>query len=129
MGFNESFARVSAAADGGWMTAAEPLMRIPVEAAQTAIWQQSKRWIPAVSAFLTSVNEMIPEASVSEVTVHCFFTPTTVTFNTENAAEHRQVIRCGAVCITELLTQRRTAAPVLATGSRSKCGGGDNVSD
>jgi hypothetical protein len=72
MGFNETSARVSAAADGGWMTAAEPLMRIPVEAAQTAIWQQSKRWIPAVSAFMTSVNEMIPEASVSEVTVHCF---------------------------------------------------------
>ena len=126
MGFNERYARVSTAADGGWMKEAEPLLRIPVEAAQTAIWQQSKRWIPSVSAFLTIVNNMIPEASVSEVTVHCFFTPTTVTFNTENAVEHRQVIRSGAVCTIELLTQRRTAAPVLATGSRSKCGGGDN---
>ncbi len=77
MGFNERYARVSAAADGGWMTEAEPLLRIPVEAAQTAIWQQSKRWIPSVSAFLTSINEMLPEASVSEVGfLHLLYTNT-----------------------------------------------------
>jgi hypothetical protein len=84
MGFNECSARVSAAADGGWLTEAEPLSRLPAEAAQPAIWQQSKRWIPSVSAFLTSVNEMIPEASVSEVGfLHLLYT------NTSNV-EHRK---------------------------------------
>ena len=67
MGFDQPLSSVSAAADGDWMVKAAPLLDDgAVPPVSSNIWEQSKRWVPAVSAFLTEVNERIPKATVSE---------------------------------------------------------------
>jgi hypothetical protein len=69
MGFDQPLHSVSAAADGDWMVKADPLLHTDdgdVPPVPSTIWRHSKRWIPAVSAFLTEVNQRIPKATVSE---------------------------------------------------------------
>jgi hypothetical protein len=69
MGFDQPTSSVSAAADGDWMVKAEPLLHTDdgaVPPVLSTIWKLSKRWVPAVSAFLTDVNQRIPKATVSE---------------------------------------------------------------
>jgi hypothetical protein len=69
MGFDGALCSVSSAADGKWMDRAKQLLDIPVEAANSEIKKNCRLWIPAVSSFLTSVNEAIATASVHEVHV------------------------------------------------------------
>jgi hypothetical protein len=69
MGFDQPLSSISAAADGEWMVKAEPLLHTDdgaVPPVSPTIWRHSKRWVPAVSAFLTEVNQRIPKATVSE---------------------------------------------------------------
>jgi hypothetical protein len=74
MGFDQPLHSVSAAADGDWMGKADPLLHTDdgiVPPVPSSIWRDSKRWVPAVSAFLTEVNQRIPKATVSEKSLLC----------------------------------------------------------
>ena len=69
LGFKQSPSSISAAADGDWKNAAQPLLLIDEQSAPAAasgIWKLSRRWIPTVSAFLSNVNSKILNATVSE---------------------------------------------------------------
>jgi hypothetical protein len=69
LGFKQSPSSISAAADGDWKNAAQPLLLIDEQSAPAAasgIWKLSKRWIPTVSALLSDINSKILHASVSE---------------------------------------------------------------
>ena len=74
MGFDQPLYSVSAAADGDWMGKADPLLHTDdgaVPPVPSTIWRDSKRWVPAVSAFLTEVNQRIPKLTVSEKSLLC----------------------------------------------------------